>query len=133
MASSDSSFDLALASATLRANSTDVQALLSALVGGLSDALGDRVRTTLAGGRFRKSHDIAAVTVTVGAEQFDARVDGSRLVCRLVHLSGGIRIRSEALEVDEWISRLVGALGAEAARSESARRALERLVIGGNQ
>ena len=133
MAASDSSFDLALASATLRANGSDVQALLSALVGALSDALVDRVQTTFAGGRFRKTHDIATVALAIGDEQFDATVEGSRLACRLAHVSGGIRIRSEVLEVDEWITRLVATLGAEAARSESARRALERLVIGGNQ
>ena len=133
MASPDSSYDLALASATLRANSADVQALLTALVSGLSDALGERIQTSLAGGRFRKSHDIAHVELLVGDEQFEATVEGSRLHCSLAHLSGGIRIRSEVLEVDEWITRLVGALGTEAERSESARRALERLVIGGNQ
>ena len=133
MASSNSSYDLALASATLRANSSDVQALLSALVGGLSEALGDRVQTTMAGGRFRKAHDITAVVLSVGDEQFEAIVDGARLRCGVAHVSGGIRIRNEALDVDAWITRLVATLGAEAERSESARQALERLVIGGNQ
>ena len=132
MASSDGSYDLALAAATLRANGSDVQALLSALVGSLADALGDRIETTLAGGRLRKSRDIPRVRIMVGDEQFEALVAGARLNCTASHLSGGIRIRSESLDVDHWITRLVAALAGEAERSDSARLALEHLVIGGH-
>ncbi len=133
MASSDGSYDLALAAATLRANGSDVQALLSALTAELADALGDRIETTLAGGRLRKSRDIARVRIMVGDEQFEATVDGARLSCAVSHLSGGIRIRGESLDVDQWITRLVASLANEAERSDSARQALEHLVIGGNQ
>lgn len=132
MAFSDGSYDLALAAATLRANGSDVQALLSALVSGLTDALGTRIETTFAGGRLRKSRDLASVRIMVGDEQFEATVDGPRLRCGLSHVSGGIRIRNELLDVDEWITRLVTSLANEATRSESARRALEHLVIGGD-
>ena len=133
MASADESFDLALAASTLRANASDVQALLAALVVGLADALGNRIETTLAGGRFRKSHDIASVRIMIGDEHFEATVDGAQLRCSVSHLSGGIRIRSESLDTDAWITRLVTSLASEAARSDAARRALEHLVIGGNQ
>ena len=133
MDSTDDSYDLALAASTLRANGSDVQALLGALVVGLADALGNRIETVFAGGRFRKSHDIASVRIMVGDEHFEAMVDGAQLRCTVSHLSGGIRIRSESLDTDAWITRLVTSLANEAARSESARRALEHLVIGGNQ
>ncbi len=133
MASSDDSTELALAAATLRSNGSDVQALLRALASGLADALGDRIETTFAGGRLRKSRDIAGVRISIGDEQFEADADGSRLRCGAAHLSGGIKIRSETLDVDQWITRLVAALANEAERSDSARRALEHLVIGENQ
>ncbi|MGC8498049.1 MAG: hypothetical protein ACP5OV_00915 [Acidimicrobiales bacterium] len=125
--------DLALAASALRANATDVQVLLRALVDGLADALGERLQTTVTGGHLRKSSDYRSVRIAVGDEHFEALVDGASLRCVIAHLSGGIRIRSETLAPDEWIDRLVASLGSEATRSDSARRALEQLVIGGSQ
>jgi hypothetical protein len=129
----DDSFDLTMAAATLRSNSADVRILLKALTSELSSTLGERLRVEYAGGRFRKSDVIARVLITMGSETFEATVDGPVLRCNVGHSSGGIRIRSETLGVDEWIVRLLGALQVEAAHSESARVALENIVIGGNQ
>jgi hypothetical protein len=69
----------------------------------------------------------------MGNETFEAVIEGPVLRCSVAHSSGGIRIRSETVGVDEWIVRLLGALKVEAAHSESARQALENIVIGGNQ
>ena len=133
MGPTDDSFDLNLAAATLRSNSTDVRILMKALTSELSSTLGERLQVEHAGGRFRKSDAISRVLISMGNESFDAVIDGPELRCVVAHSSGGIRIRSEAVGVDEWIVRLLGALQAEAAHSESARRALENIVIGGNQ
>ncbi|MBW4030016.1 MAG: hypothetical protein HIU57_04960 [Acidobacteria bacterium] len=129
----DDSFDLNLAAATLRSNSGDVRILLKALSAELASTLGERLRVEYAGGRFRKSDVIARVTIAMGNETFEAAIEGPALRCSVGHSSGGIRIRSEALGVDEWIVRLLEALRSEAAHSESARRALENIVIGGPQ
>lgn len=129
----DDSYDFALAAASLRANSTDTPALLKALCAQLSDTLGERLHVDRAGGRFRKSEAIAAVRIAMGSETFDATVDGPNLRCAVGHSSGGIRIRSETVDTDEWIVRLLGALRAEATHSDSARRALEHIIIGGFQ
>ena len=133
MGPTDDSFDLNLAAATLRSNSTDVRILMKALTSELSSTLGERLQVEHAGGRFRKSDAISRVLISMGNESFDAVIDGPELRCVVAHSSGGIRIRSEAVGVDEWIVRLLGALQAEAAHSESARQALENIVIGGNQ
>ena len=69
----------------------------------------------------------------MGDDQFDAEVDGDRLSCVISHSSGGIRIRSEAVDVDVWLARLLTALEAEAAHSQAVRLALETIVIGGSQ
>lgn len=69
----------------------------------------------------------------MGQDSYEAVTDGSSLRCSVGHFSGGIRIRSETVEMEEWLVRLLGALRSEAAHSESARRALENIVIGGNQ
>jgi hypothetical protein len=127
----DESFDLELAAASLRADGTDVHVLLKVLVDQLSDALGDRLHVEQSGGRFRKSHEIKSLNVAMGDDQFEAVVEGPSLRCTIGHASGGIRIRSESVTLDDWIARLLAALQAEAAHSQSARLALENIVIGG--
>ena len=133
MGPADDSLDLNIAAATLRSNSADVHILLKALSSELSSTLGERLHVEHAGGRFHKSDAIARVLFTMGNETFEAAIDGPVLHCSVGHSSGGIRIRSETLSVDEWIVSLLGALQLEAAHSESARQALEHIVIGGNQ
>lgn len=132
MTGDDDSYDLSLAAASLRSNSSDVHILLKALCDELSDTLGERLRIQKAGGRLRKSDTIASVQISIGGNQFEATVDGPVLQCSVGHVSGGIRIRSEALDVDQWIVKLLEALKAEATHSESARQALENIVIGGH-
>jgi hypothetical protein len=126
------SFDLELAAAQLRADSSDVRVLLKALVGQLSEALGTRLQAKRTGGRFRKSDDVASVSIAMGDDQFDAEVDGAALRCAIGHTSGGIRIRTERVDLDAWLSRLLAGLKAEADHSQAVRLALEHMVIGGN-
>lgn len=133
MSLSDDSDELQLAASSLRSNSSDVHILLKALCDELYDSLGDRLRIERAGGRFHKSDAISSVSIALAGSQFDAAVEGAALECHVGHVSGGIRIRSESVDVDQWILRLLHALKEEAAHSESARQALENIVIGGHQ
>ena len=128
----DDSMDLELAAASLRADGTDVRILVKVLADQLADALGSRLELQRSGGRFRKSDEIRSIRISIDDDQFEAEVDGDTLRCTIGHSSGGIRIRSEKVSVDAWIARLLGVLKAEAAHSESVRRALETIVIGGN-
>jgi hypothetical protein len=127
----DESFDLELAAASLRADGSDVHILVKVLVDQLSDALGPRLKVERAG-RFRKSDEIKSLKIAMGDDQFDAEVDGSTLKCTIGRTSGGIRIRSEKVDVDTWLNRLLTVLKAEAANSQAVRLALENMVIGGN-
>lgn len=133
MTFADDSDDLRMAAASLRSNSSDVHILLKALCDELSETLGERLHIERAGGRFHKSDAISSVTISIAGSQFEAVVDGAALQCHVGHVSGGIRIRSETVDIDQWILRLLEALKDEAAHSDSARRALENIVIGGNQ
>jgi hypothetical protein len=125
-------FDLELAAAQLRAEGSDVRILVKVLVDQLADALGPRLRVERAGGRFRKSDEIRSLTITMEDDQFDAVVDGPLLRCTIGHSSGGIRIRSEKVDMDTWLARLLAVLQAEADHSQAVRQALENIVIGGN-
>jgi len=129
----DDAFDLDLATAALRANSSDLRIMLKMLVSQLDGALGDRLVVERAGGLFRKSDDVRSVQVAVGETTLRAEVQGSSVACTAAHTSGGIRIRSEKMEMDEWVKRLLEAVQAEAAHSDTARQALERIVIGGSR
>ena len=126
----DASFDLNMAVAQLASNSTDLHLMLKLLVAQLSDALGGRIVVERAG-RFRKSDEIKSVRITLGDDTLEATVEGGTVRCTIGHSSGGIRIRSEKVGIDAWLTRLLSTLQAEAANSEQTRLALENIVIGG--
>jgi hypothetical protein len=70
------------------------------------------------------------VQVTLGDDTLRADVDGPTVRCSIGHSSGGIRIRSEQVGMDAWLTRLLTILHSEAAHSEQTRLALENIVIG---
>lgn len=128
----DGALDLDLLASSLQADDGDVRVLLRALVTRLAGALGERLEVERAG-RFRKSDEIRRVSVRLGDDQLDAVVDRGALECTISRSSGGIRIRSSRVTLDEWLRQLLGALRDEAATTQATRLALESLVIGGTQ
>lgn len=130
---SDQSFDLEMASTTILGENKDVRVLLKVLVSQLSGPLGDRMQVERQGGLIHKSDDVKSLRVQIGGDDFGAEMKGGAVECTVGHSSGGIRIRSERVEMDEWLRRLLGSLQAEADHSQAARHALENMVIGGQQ
>jgi hypothetical protein len=126
----DAAFDLSSAVSQLASNSTDLRIMLKLLVSQLAEVLGDRISIERAG-RFRKSEDIKSVHIVLGNDTLDADVEGASVRCSIGHSSGGIRIRSEQVDMAQWLTRLLSTLQAEAATSEQTRQALEQIVIGG--
>ena len=129
-AAGDGAFDLTMAVSQLASNNTDVRIMLKVLVSQLADVLGDRMVVERAR-RFRKSDEVRSVRVSLGDDTLEAVVEGATVRCTIGHSSGGIRIRSQQVSMDEWLTRLLSALQSEAANSERTRAALENLVIGG--
>ena len=127
----DASFDLSMAVSQLASNSTDLRIMLKLLVSQLSDALGSRIAVERAGGRFRKTDEIKSVRISLGDDTLEAAVDGGTVRCTIGHSSGGIRIRSEQVGMEVWLTRLLTTLQSEAVNSEQTRLALENIVIGG--
>ncbi len=126
----DAAFDLSMAVSQLASNSTDLRIMLKLLVAQLSEVLGGRITVERAG-RFRKSDEIKSVRVTLGDDTLEASVEGGTVRCSIGHSSGGIRIRSEQVGMDVWLTRLLTTLQSEAAHSDQTRQALENIVIGG--
>lgn len=132
MSDSQDALDLTMAAAALRSNSGDVHLLLNVLSRELAEALGERLEVHYQGGRLRKSKDVTSLEITLDNDHFAAQLEGTRLQCVIARLSGGIRIRSEAVEVDDWLLRLLEGLKREAQQSDAARRAFEHIIIGGS-
>ena len=124
-------FDLEVAAASLRAESDDVGFLLSLLVNQLSAALGSRLAVERRGGLLRRGQgEIRAVRIDLGGVAFEAEVVDKSLSCTIGRSSGGIRIRSEKVDLGEWLKRLLQALQTEATHSAQTRQALEGMVFG---
>lgn len=123
-------FDLDLAAASLRSDGSDVGIMLEALSRTLQEALGRRLVVERSKGLLKRSNEIRALEVTLGDDRLRAEVDGAAVRCTIGHSSGGIKIRSSQVDMDEWLRRLLLGLQAEANHSETARLALEHIVLG---
>ena len=124
-------FQFDLAAASLRADGPDVRMMLDVLAKTLQDALGRRLVVERSRGLRKRSGEMKALEVTLGDDHLRADVEGETVRCSVSHTSGGIRIRSTQVAMDEWLRLLVQGLQAEADHSEQLRLALEHIVIGG--
>jgi hypothetical protein len=126
--------DMQMAAAALLANNKDVKMMLRVLGKNLQDAFGDSVEIThSSGGLFhRQSDEIKSITVHLDTDDYEAALDGSSVRCSVGRSSGGIRIRTEQLPVEQWLSRLLSALQQEAINNQTAQAALQNVIIGGN-
>lgn len=123
--------DLQLATTALLADSHDVRALLKLLARQLAGALGERVDVQREGGLLRRSDEVRTLKVRIGTDQFVAEVAKGQVATSIGHDSGGIRIRTEKLPADQWLSRLLQELQKEAQTNQASRMAIESLVMGG--
>jgi hypothetical protein len=125
--------DMQLAAAALLANNKDVKMMLRVLAKSLQEALGDRVEVARASsGRFRRqTEEVKSVTVHLDQDDYQAAMDGPLVRCTVGRSSGGIRIRNEQLPVEQWLTRLLSALQAEAISNQSAQAALQNVIVGG--
>jgi hypothetical protein len=129
MADDAESVDLDLLSASLRADSGDLDAFVEGLATKLENAIPQRVRVDRRRAGFRGPKVVRQIAVDLGNVRLELRYPGGALETRCAKLSGGIVLKSEQLDTDAWLAALGEALAAEARRSETTRQALERLLI----
>lgn len=126
----DDPLDLDLLSASLQADGGDVQVLLRVLADRLAGALGRRLQVERSGGPFRRGRDVRRLAIDLGDEHLEAVVDGAAVRCTIARSSGGIRIRTSKVSMEDWLHRLLEGLRAEATTSEATRMALEAIMLG---
>jgi len=127
--SDSSAVDLELLAASLRADTSDLNAFVESLAAKLEEAVPGRTRVDRRRGGMFGPKAVRAITVDLGDRRLGLRHDGGALQTNCSRLSGGIVLKTETVDTDTWLSALTEALAAEAQRSETARKALERLLI----
>jgi hypothetical protein len=127
----DESFDLSAAG--LRADGTDLRISVEVLAAKLESSLPGRTRVERRGGGLlgRGEKHVRQIQVELGSDsgtRYELTIDGERVEGFRERKSGGIAIKREALDPDQWIAALTAELQSEAQRSAEARQALEGLV-----
>jgi hypothetical protein len=127
MAEDDLSFDLDAAG--LRADHADMRAYVEALAHKLELALPSMTTVERRSKRFMSREKVVeGIQVALGDQRYALRIDGTRVQCSRAKAVRDVTIKTEPLEVDDWVRALAADLQARAAQSAEARAALERLV-----
>ena len=103
--------------------------MAEALAAKLSEALPSQTRTRRQAARFlSRDKRLESVEVQFGDETFVLSLSGETARTRVAKTVRGVVIKRQELSLDAWLDALSEALSAEAERSETARRSLERLL-----
>lgn len=129
MASDDAQLDLDLIAASLRADTSDLSAFVESLADKLQQVMPGRVRIDRRRTGLTGPKRVRRIALDAGNERLELEVDKGVIATRRARLSGGIVLKNEALETEEWLAALGGALATEAERSATTRQALERLLL----
>jgi hypothetical protein len=125
----DPGFDLVAAS--LRADTTDLNAFVEALAVKLEGALPDSVRVDRkGGGLLSRQKRVRRISIGMDDARYDLERIGESIEASRCNEVRGIVIKSERLGLDEWIDALSRELTNRAQQSERSMLALQRLLEG---
>jgi len=123
----DPGFDLVAAS--LRADTTDLNAFVEALAVKLEGALPDSVRVDRrGGGLLSRGKRVRRISIGMDEARYDLERVGESIEASRCDEVRGIVIKSERLGLDEWIDALSRELTNRAQQSERSMLALQRLL-----
>lgn len=121
-----SQFDLLAAS--LRADAGDLKAFVEALAVKLGEGFPSRVQVDRSGGFLRGKGPVRRLSAKLGDNEYELTNDGGTVSCTKRVLVRGIALRTEKLDVEQWIDALAGELVDQASKTESDRVALQRML-----
>ena len=129
MSLDEGALDVYLLAASLRADSSDVNAFVESLAAKLEEAVPDHTRVERRRAGLLGPKQVRRIALDAGSTRLELfRDEGGAVQTRCSRLSGGIVLKTEPLDADAWIAALGEALAAEAGRNERTRQALERLL-----
>src|SRR6201999_2976428 len=102
--------DLDLLAASLRADSSDLSAFVETMAVKLEDAVPGRVRVERRRAGMFGPKAVRSMSVDLGDRRLELRADGGAVRTRCAKLSGGIVLKNEELEIDDWLAVLSEAL-----------------------
>ena len=121
--------DIELVAASLRADSSDLEAFVETLATKLEDVIPSGVKVERRRAGLLGPKLVRRVTVDAGDRRLELRARDQTIETVSARLSGGIVLKSERLGIEAWLTALGESLASEARRNETTRRALERLLI----
>ena len=123
----DPGLDIELVTASLRADASDLGAFVEALAVKLEQALPNGVQVDRRGGLFG-AKKVRQISVDTGDTRLRLDRDGAAVDTSRARMSGGIVLKTERIDMDEWLRELGRALAEQARRSAVTREALERML-----
>jgi len=115
-----------LLAASLRADARDLSTFFEALAGKLSASFPESTDIDREG--FRGRGSVKSISVDLGEHRYELQPHSGGVTCLRARSVRGIVLKSEELDLDEWIDALSHDLTEAAEQSERGRLALERLL-----
>ncbi len=124
----DNGLDIDLLAASLRADSSDLNAFVEALATKLEQAVPNAVRVQRRRDGMFGPKRVNRIALDAGDQRLELSAQDGRVQTRCARLSAGIVLKSETVATDAWLTVLSQALADEARSSQTTRQALERLL-----
>jgi hypothetical protein len=122
--------DLDLVSASLRADLSDLGAFVEGLAVKLEEMLPGVTTVERRKQGFRGPKVVTRISLSNGSEALELHREGANIRTVRARSSGGITLKSEAIDLDAWIDAITHLVTDAAAKSERGRQALQRLLMG---
>lgn len=130
MPDAEGSLELDLIAAALRAESANLVTFVEALAVKLEEAVPGLVEVERGRGGLRGRRRVHKLAIDAGGERLELVAPGGDTIqARRARVSGGIVLKTEPIDIDEWMHEVSAALAREAARNGRTRAALERLLM----
>ena len=129
MSTEDPPVDVDLIASSLSADAGDVEQFAELLAGKLEEALPRYTRVERRRAGMLGPKRVRRMTIALPRERLELALRDGLVETSSARVSGGIALKHESLDLDEWLHRLSEALAAEAERSQAAEQALRKLLI----
>lgn len=129
VAAGEAQLDVDLLAAALRADAADLGQFAELLAGKLQEMLPTRTRVERRRAGLMGPKRVSRIVLQLDTLQLELRAGDGALEPLRASVSGGIVLKHERIELDDWLRELGAALAAEAGRSERARTTLEQWLL----